>query len=291
MKLLKRVFTFGIAFVACQGFAGEIHLENSEWSFQDDFEGSEDQHFWSSGHSSYYGVACSSDPQSSGKVQKFVYEKDVPEPGESWSEKRFRLPIKARQIEMTYRLYVPANYMPSPQNQKNYIFWSGDYGGSGSNMAVSSESWPASGGAKPSIYIRTGKAGMGHSMMRGGPNLYNNHQGGWQKIHIYIELAEKDGEYGIMEIHRNGVLVNGTQEQNIELGYSGAPPLDKQLSYGSRGNWLDQGYLLGWAKGGFREKTVFCIDDFSIKANSGILSVSQSSPPKMPTTVVFRTDS
>lgn len=258
----------------------EIHIENPKWSLHDDFEGVEDKTFWSSAHKSFYGSACTSDPKSSGKVLMFKYEKDNPEPGQGWAEKRFKLPIGARQIEMSYRLFVPKNFVHTPKNQKNFVFWSGKYGTAASNVWASSESWPASGGAVPSTYIGQDGANYGHSMVPNGPKMYVDYQGSWQNMHIYLELAEREGDYGVFEVHRNGVLVTGTTHPDIRPSGSGS--VDKQLQFSDRGNFIDRGYLLGWAGGGFQETTIFCIDNFSIKINSEINNVSISSPPKKP---------
>lgn len=269
-----------------QAAISEVHIENPEWSLQDDFEGSENKEFWIPGREVYHGAACTSAPGYKGKVLKFNYEKDNPEPNHGWSEKRFKLPINARQIEISYKLYVPPNYVHAPGNHKNFVLWSGDYGSKG-NIFVSSESWPVSGGVRPSMNIMADGRNYGHSRVPNGPKMYVDRQGNWQNMHIYIELAKNENDVGLMEVHRNGALVIGTQYPNIERGYTAAPPVNEQLHFSTRGNYLDRGYLLGWVNGGFQETTVFCLDDFSIKASSQIDNVSLSSPPKKPPTVAI----
>lgn len=283
--IINRVFFLALLVLSPSAMC-EISIENPEWYIQDDFEGSEDSKFWDAGHDAVHGASCSSDPNQRGKVLKFTYKKGVPEPNEGWSEKRFWLPMKARQIEMSYRLFVPGNYVHAPKNHKNFVFWSGKYGGLNANMSIASESWPASGGAKPSLNISEDGHNYGHSDLSGGRNMYDDRQGSWVNMHVYIELAEKEGDIGLVEIHRNGVLVAGTKDPRMKIAYTGAPPVNQQMKFSSRGNFLERGYLLGWVNGGFQETTVFCVDDFTMKANSNIRGASASSRPRTPSSVV-----
>ena len=110
-----------------------------EWNFEDDFEGVEDTTFWKGGVRNTYGTECSSDAEYDSNVLRFNYQ--INTTGNSFSEKRMALPV-ARQIEINYDLFVPANYIRSSSNHKNFAFWSGDYGTEASNISLVSESWP-----------------------------------------------------------------------------------------------------------------------------------------------------
>ena len=84
-------------------------IDNPEWMYSDDFEGGEDTIFWSSGAYADYGAVCSSDPDAQGKALVFNYSPDTPEADNSWSEKRFKLPLQAAQLEISFDQYVPSN--------------------------------------------------------------------------------------------------------------------------------------------------------------------------------------
>lgn len=272
-----------VALSLCAGYvaAAEKTIENPDWSFQDDFEGSVDNDFWGGGRAYTHNASCSSDPNSSGKSLLLTYPTKS-EGGHSFAEKRFNIPISAQQLEISYRQFVPANYQRSPGNHKNFVLWSGPYGKSASNISISSENWPTSDGASPSVYIGVDGTNYEHSSIKAKPLMLENAQGSWQRVHIYVELAEREGDFGVFEIHRNREFLTGTSHPDI-LSSWGQPPVDEHIEYSSRGNYIDQGYLMGWANGGFTEPTIFCIDDFTIKANINIRIPDSAARPMSPT--------
>ncbi|EAW30009.1 hypothetical protein GP2143_01150 [marine gamma proteobacterium HTCC2143] len=261
--------------------AAEKTIESPDWSFQDDFEGSQDTNFWGSQTSTTHGISCSSDPRASGNSLLLTYIPGVPDSSNGWAEKRFHIPVKAQQFEISYRQFVPANYQRAPGNHKNFVLWSGPYGKSASNISISSENWPTSDGATPSVYIGVDGNNYAHSRISDEPLMLENAQGNWQNVHIYVELAEREGDFGVFEIHRNGEFLTGTSHPDIKPAWQ-QPPVDEHIEYSSRGNYIDQGYLMGWANGGFAETTIFCIDDFIIKANTTIRSIGANVPPMPP---------
>jgi hypothetical protein len=114
--------------------------------------------------------------------------------------------------------------------------------------------------------------------------MFVNGYGRWQQMHIFLELAKDTTDTGVFQIHRDGIYIVGSDHPDIKPVY-GMPPTNEHIKYSSRGNFIDQGYLLGWANGGFRTTTVFCVDDFSIKANATIkptTNVELVSPPAPP---------
>lgn len=274
LLLVKQLAFFGLQMHA------QTTIVDPEWVFEDDFEGAESADFWLGGASNTYGGACTSDAGYEGKVLRFNYPINVG--GNSFSEKRFKLPA-SEQVEMSYDLFVPANYVRSEANHKNFSFWSGDYSVVGSNIAMLSESWPVDAGGHPSLYIGEDGNNYGHSGVAGGKGkvIYPNNSGSWHKISVYLELAKEEGDYGVMEIWRDGELLVATHMEEVSAKY-GKPPVDQHIAYSSRGNFLDQGYLLGWSNGGFSEETVFCIDNFSMKTRSTVgesASIYRPSPP------------
>lgn len=267
-------------------FAGqsETRVTSPDWSFQDDFEGRKDSNFWTRGRSVNYGQSCPGSNKN-GKSLVFDYIPGQPQSGHGWSEKRFELPVNAVQVEMSYDLFIPSNYVRAPGNHKNFVLWSGAYGKSNANISVSSESWPASGGATPSIYIGQDGSNHGHRRVRTTPLLMENNEGEWVRIHAFVNLARADGHYGTFEIFKNGEFIAGNRHPDIE-SFASRTPTAEHIAYAHRGNYIEQGYLLGWANGGFNERTTFCIDNFSIKANethkptaSGPMASERPEPP------------
>ncbi|WP_028671348.1 hypothetical protein [Saccharospirillum impatiens] len=243
----------------------ETSLINPDWIFQDDFESTEDRSFWGSEAYTDFGVTCPGD-NSNGKSLVFNYQADKPDAGNSWSEKRFKLPVDAVQLEMSYDLFVPTDYIRSPRNHKNFVLWSGTYGKFNANISVSSESWPTDGGATPSVYIGEDGNNYGHSLNRLRPHMYTNNSGRWQRVHVFLELATEQGDYGKFEISKDGVFINGTHHPDAKTDSS--TDLSNQINYANRGNFIDQGYLMGWVNGGFDTETSFCVDNFEIKVNT-----------------------
>ncbi|TXD36692.1 hypothetical protein FRC98_12755 [Lujinxingia vulgaris] len=171
------------------------------------------------------------------------------------------------QLEISFKLFVSANYAHTSGNHKNFVLWSGDYGKVNANISVSSESWPAEGGASPSVYIGVDGANYGHAMKEGiMPLLLEDGLGDWIDIHIFLDLAREEGDFGFFEIFKDGQRITGNLDEDV-VSYADVP-LHEQISFAERGNFIDQGYLLGWANGGFAEDTTFCVADFRIRANS-----------------------
>ncbi|MEJ2043379.1 MAG: hypothetical protein P8X74_11865 [Reinekea sp.] len=243
----------------------ETHLISPEWEFSDDFEGTEDKSFWGDPAYAYYGEVCPGSDQF-GKSLIFTYLKDTPA-GNSWSEKRFDLPFNAVQMEFSYDLYTPSNFVRPTRNQKNFVIWSGAYGSFNANTSIASENWPVDGGSTPSVNISVDGKNFGHTMSTEKPLMMENHAGTWNRIHVFIELAKEEGDYGRVEISKDGNFLNGNNHPYAKSD-SSISELSKQFEYSSRGNFLDQGYLMGWANAGFLEKTALCIDNFTMKANS-----------------------
>lgn len=264
---MKKTLFFSIALLTSSVVDAESRLVDPEWEFKDDFEGERNSDFWVSvGHGTTYGAHCPEAPDAS-KALLFSYKPLDPEPGHGWAERRFNIPVNAVQMEMSYNLYVPLNYVQTEGNHKNFVLWSGPYGKSKANISVSSESWPTSyGGSSPSVYIGVDGANYGHAMVDPRPILMEEGAGQWIRVHVFLDLAEHEGDYGRFEISKNGNYLIGNMHPGA-ISYA-KTELREQINYAERGNFIDQGYLMGWANGGFAEETIFCIDDFSMRANT-----------------------
>lgn len=250
---------------------GQTRLVDPAWVFADDFEGSRDASFWlGSGISLDYGVADTTGPDN--KVMAMKYLPNSEGEGDSWSEYDFRLGVEAVQVEMSFKMYVPPDYEHIERNHKVFALWSGPYGKSNANIAVSSEAWGRSGGATPSVYVGVDGNNFGHARHADDPLIWVDNEGKWIDIHIYLELAEVEGGFGKLEIFKNGELLTGTHHPRLTKPHTGAPDAPDIIAYATKGNFIDQGTLLGWANGdpdgGFQGETVFLIDDFKIRANT-----------------------
>ncbi len=244
-------------------------IVDPEWTFSDDFEADRNAAFWGDGTSVVYGAEAET---ASSKVLAFNYIKNQPDARNAWSEQRFYIPIQAQQLEISYKLYVPANYKNSGKNHKGIILWSGKYGKSHANISVSSESWGVKGGASPSVYIGVDKHNYGHTRLKDNALMLKDGRAEWIDVHVYLELAEQDGDVGLFELYRNGELITGTQHPNLSgnEAQSWRPKTSEQIHYSKMGNYINKGYVLGWMNGGVTEDTQFLIDDFCIKASSKV---------------------
>lgn len=266
---MKNRLLFALALTTTATVNAETKLSDPDWEFQDNFERKsllEESTFWGNSTSTSYGESCPGDSSDGSNSLVFHYSPDEPEPGHSWSEKRFHLPIDAVQVEMSYRLYIPSNYKHAPANHKSFVLWSGTYGKANANISVSSENWPTENGASPSVYIGVDGVNFGHSMKKDRPIMFEDNLGSWIDVHVFLELAETEDDFGRLEIFKDGEYITGNMNTQVE-SYA-KTPLQEQLRYSKSGNFIDQGYLLGWANGGFKTETDFCIDNFSIRANS-----------------------
>ncbi len=293
MKYTNSLFL--IPLLSIGSVLAQTQLVEPEWVFFDDFEGSKDNSFWS-GEGVYldYGVA---DPtRDSNKVMAMRYVPNSEGAGDSWSEYDFKIGIDAVQVEMSWRQYVPTDYEHIENNHKVFALWSGTYGKVNANISVSSEAWGSSSldGALPSVYVGVDGSNFGHNMNSNQLPIWQDGEGRWVTMHVFLELAPGPGSYGRMEVYRDGKLITGTHSSTLQKAYSDAPTGTELIKYSSRGNYIDQGTLLGWANGaddgGFNVETVFLIDNFTIKANSSHGDTTNVGAPLAPGNVVRITD-
>lgn len=281
MRLLFSCFTIFLSSAIANADVSKI--EQPDWYFSDDFENDKNTDFWlGDGVYLEYGA---NDPTNPGNhVMAMRYVPNSEGGGDSWSEHDFRLGINAVQIEMGWKMYIPGNYKHIENNHKVFALWSGTYGKANANISISSEAWGQHGGASPSIYVGVDGNNFGHSMLSNLPYIWKDQtsDGEWISITIVIELASQEGDYGKMELFLNDSILTSTSLKNLTKPYKNAPTGTELISFSHKGNYLDQGTILGWANGdiGFTEETVFLIDDFYIKANSKFGSISWAEYPE-----------
>jgi|GEM_PF-1767136 hypothetical protein len=288
---MKQTLIFIVTYLIASYGICESTIDEPTWSFTDDFEGSVDNTFWAgAGVWVTYGA---DDPTKPGnKVMAMKYVPNSEGQGDSWTEYDFHLGIQAVQVEIRYDLYVPPNYQHIENNHKVFALWSGTYGKAKANISVSSEAWGKSGGATPSVYVGVDGNNYGHAMLSDSPLIWNDGEGRWIEIHIFFELAENPSDTGRLEISKNGSIITATHHRDLTKPYTGAPEGENLIQYSTKGNFIDQGTILGWAngapEGGFKSDTVFLIDNFSIKARDTHGSVKATHGPIDPEITKFR---
>ncbi len=255
-------------------------LINPEWEFFDDFEGTRDYSFWDgNGVSLNYGVNRLG---TDSKVLEMIYIPNSEGHGDSWSEYDFNLGINAVQVEVSFKMFTPSNYVPIEYNHKFFYLFSGNYGNSIANIVINSEAWGNGSVALPSINPGVDQYNYGHSWNTDQIPIYEAGSGEWSTYQIFLELATDSMDYGFYEIYKDGELLVATYVPNLNnWGWSGNinPNFNgnELIKYATStinngGNFIDQGTLLGWANGdpdgGFLVDTKFLIDDLRVRANS-----------------------
>ena len=252
-------------------------IVSPEYTFTDDFEGVRDNTFWEGATSATYGAAATQDAgYAGGKVMSFLYEANGAQFPDSWAEQRMRFPA-CIQLEMSYRIFVPANYVHpagAGGNNKVLAIWGGTYGTSASNVSCVVEGiFEGSGvsGSIPDLGIGYDGTNFGHSRFDPSTDtdkIYLTQDGNWHEIGVYFVLPEAPGAYGKYELWLDDTLILSTDWDLAIADAAGGTPTSQQIGYSTRGNFLDQAYLLGWANSGFAADTTFYVDDFSLRTRS-----------------------
>jgi len=270
----------GITPLLAQTGIAPTTLVDPEWEFFDDFEGAVDNTFWA-GNGVYvnYGVER---PDADSKVLEMVYIPNSEGDGDSWSEYDFNLGIDAVQVEVSFKMFTPADYVPIEYNHKFFYLFSGNYGNSVANIVVNSAAWGNGNVALPSINPGIDQFNYGHAWNNDQIPVFEAGDGEWSTYQIFMEVATGPTDYGFYEIYKDGELLISTYAPNLnDWGWTGnsSPGFNgnELIKYATStinngGNFIDQGTLLGWANGdpngGFLVDTKFLIDDFRIRANS-----------------------
>jgi hypothetical protein len=187
--------------------------------------------------------------------------------GDSFAEQRGGLGGQYTEIWIKYDLYIPSNYYhynDAPGNNKFFAIFSDPYTNPGFQVNFSTEP-NGSGGSNLEIkqYYNGGeKPGIGPSS---GKNFITTSDlGVWSEIVIHIKVPTGDGTGdGIMQLWKNGK--NFIDLTNLN-------------DWGGSKNYFDAFYLLGWANAGFRQDTVFYIDNVVI--SDSMIGLNPPSAPE-----------
>lgn len=244
-------------------------ITKPDYEFTDNFDNSigASNPFWVEFVSATYNADPDSNMIHGSKVLKFKYTRSFvgEDRYDAWSEARFRLPLRAVALEISFDIYVPPNYIHSPMNHKSLVTWSGKYGKSNANISISSESWGGynADGATPSVYIGRDGINQSHSWGTTKRNIWYDNFGGWQHMRYYFELATDINDTGLFRIYRNDTLIVSSDDC-VDGDYN-----DPNVQYSSlRGNYIDQGYLMGWQNYAQVDTCTFYIDNLTVKACS-----------------------
>lgn len=190
---------------------------------------------------------------------------------DSHAEQRFLIPQGASEVTFEYDLYVPRNFhhreQETSENNKFMFLWSGKYGTVASDQSVGFEYWPAflEGGPRDesvlSHHLGPGQTDWRHKTPTRKPVFSAADRGKWVNFQIYVKFSSESGRDGRLTVTKNGSTLFDVQ--NI-------------ANYSSSGNFIDQGYLLGWSNSGFDEDTYFYLDNFKVTVGT---KAARPNPP------------
>lgn len=183
---------------------------------------------------------------------------------DAWSEQRFSFGKKLSEVYIQWYQYFPSGYDArplgprfahrndtGPDNNKLLRLWDDDY--SNYRVKVGMSTLPTSGGDSQIFpEFGTNKSGVGQNGARADlQGITDARRGRWVRIQVHVRLASVFNNDGIIEMWVDGVKTF----TNTTL------PL---YPTGGVGNYLRNGYLMGWANSGFTSTSVTFIDDITI---------------------------
>ena len=185
---------------------------------------------------------------------------------DAWSEQRFGLGKKLSEVYLQWYQYFPSGHEEpwvgpryahrndkGPDNNKFLRLWDEDYGQYRLKLGFST--MPTRNGDSQIITeYGTNRKGVGPFGSKGDSRgITDERRGRWLKIQVRVRLASLYNNDGVIEMWVDGVKT--ISNRNLPL-----------YPQGGAGNYLRNGYLMGWANSGFDESSVTFIDDFTISA-------------------------
>lgn len=235
--------------------------------FEDDFESggyapSQNGVSWGSSNGSNGGVSLKVDETSASGRHSLLFRYGAsPSGGDSFAEKRFRLP-NIREGWIEYMLWVPANYAHrvdgGPTNNKWFGLWRGAYNALNMHRVQETRTSNSPGGISSN---RSWGPNNSHGVpVWSGKDLWIGpgapiKPGQWSRLGYYWRSSSGPGV-------ADGVMQNWVNGQ-LEIEAKGVVwPQDGSAPY------FDNGYILGWANSGYTEETRFYVDDFRVGAGN-----------------------
>jgi hypothetical protein len=182
---------------------------------------------------------------------------------DAWSEQRFRLGKRLSEIYIRWYQYFPSGSTSSigakyvhrndtgPDNNKFLRLWDEDY--RNYKMKTGFSTLPKSGGDSFLIteYGNTTTSVGSHGSDGDPDGITNSRRGRWVKFVAHVRLATSANNDGVIELWVDGVKT--ISNTNLPL-----------YPTGGVGNYMRNGYLMGWANSGFSTTSHTYIDDVTI---------------------------
>ena len=269
-------------------------LTNPEYVYTDNFEGARDTAFWTRIVNAGRGNHLQTPGTTGARTHLFhmnmpgtpigVDGQDTVVSGDhTWSEAKFKIPINAVQLQISYDLFIPTNFKQGAKGFKGFAtLWSGTYGGSNADQHIIL-SWigaqmGAQGGPTPMMAVGTNGFNKGGSYVKGVPKMFPNYAGRWYRVDIFVECAKGPGLAGRIDCRLDGNLIIGTHHPQLHVPTYVNQTGPQLLSYGTKRNYFSDGYIMGWLEnpqsGGVKESYKIAVDNFRLAANSSFGSVS-----------------
>ena len=274
--LTRRRFVMRKSLLAIAALLALTPLAHAGTLFQDDFESgalnkSQSGATW--GNSVNTSVTTTN-PKDGGYALQFDYE--TTQNGiYAWTEQRFKLGTAHTDLWFSYDLYVPSNYYHrelsgQANNNKFLAIYRNPYTTPGFQINFSLEP-NGSGGSDLTIHSYDNGREQGILHPSTGKNFITSSDlGRWMHLvaHVKVPTSSGSGD-GVLQMWKDGTAV--ANFTNV-------------TDYGGSGqNYIDEGYILGWANSGFAQHTVFQVDNFQVSDSP--IGVSQTVPPAAPTGV------
>lgn len=198
----------------------------------------------------------------------FLY-RGKPSGTDSTAEQRFKLGSENTELWLQFFVRFPANYRhrsDSPSNNKFLMLWSRDYSNPG--ITAGMHLW-SDGNDNSNLSYTVGVLSPHFPLIKDGghPGMVSidTDLAKWMEVtYHWKRQSSETASDGVVEIWRR--VGDGPRDKIIS-----AIDLDRNWSQDGGPkpgyNFIDQGYLMGWANSGFDQDTTICIDDvrFSTK--------------------------
>ena len=183
---------------------------------------------------------------------------------DAWSEQRFALGKRLGELYIQWYQYWPdGTEQPSvgpkfhhrqdkgPNNNKFLRLWDDDYRHYRVKLGFSTIP-KGNGDSEMMTEYGTNERGVGASGAKGDNRAITEYERGhWVKIQVHVRLSSAANNDGVIEMWVDGVRTIGNYSLRLFPG-------------SIAGNYLRNGYLMGWANSGFNQQTSTYVDDVVI---------------------------
>jgi hypothetical protein len=237
--------------------------------FQDDFESgglsrTSADFRWgaSNGESGSKPGVTSTIARSGSKSLRFTFLGNASLSDDAWSEQRFTFTKAMTEVYLDWYQYFPDGSeglgprfeyrnADGSDNNKFLLLWDDDY--SNDRLCVGFESeWTSGSDGRLVTKWEAGTSPFGN---KGAdiwdPAITNALRGRWVQFRMHVKVASAANNDGIVELWVDGV--KKIENRNLPM-----------YAPGGLGNYMKNGYLMGWANTGFTNTSLTYIDDFTV---------------------------